>query len=323
MSSKAQRRVFVGREDPPGTGVTVDVALRAVASLKAVVDKQTPEEDVGSFAPARHYIGSAHAEGNLEVDGIYEQFPIPVAMAMGEGEVAGSDPYIWTHTLPDGTPDDFATFSMEYTDGVDHHVRAEDVFATALEISGEAGKTWMVKPEVTGGAVSFPAAPTAYPALGSATPIRMADTTLSIDDAWANLGVTTVPATLISFTWKLENLQHNKMFAGSLYPSGRGNDRWKTTLEIIAEMGRVKIESEKDKLFTTGQSAVRIKALSANAGGAGVDYSAQIGGMYFLKEVNELDDRDGNSTIKLIYQGEKDSSGNTAQIVTYTSLAAL
>lgn len=323
MSSKALRQVLIGKETNPGEGVTVDVALRATASLKAVPDKVIVEEDIGSFAPARHYIGSLKAEGSLEMDGYYEHAPYPVSMAMGAGNKAGeASPYTWTFELPDDAADTFATYTVEYSDGADHIVHAEDVFATELEISGEAGQTWMFKPTLAGGQVTFPAAVGASLSAGTATSIRMADTTLSIDDTFAGIGTTPV-AVLISFNWKLSNLQHQKLFAGSLWPSGRGNNKWETTLELIVEIEEATIEAEKAKLLTTAQSAIEIAALDEDAGGEGVDYSATISGMYMLQDVDTLDDRDGNNIVKLTYKGEKDSSDNTGSIVIATSLSAL
>lgn len=323
MSSKTQRQVIVGLESEAGTGVTPDIALRAVAGLKAVPDKVVVEEDIGSFAPGRHYIGSLKAEGSLEMDGYYEGAPVPVAMAMGAGEKTGEEaPYSYAFELPDDTPDDFATWTVEYTDGADHVVHAEDCFATGLEISGEAGQSWMFKPDLVGGAVTFPAALGASLTPPAATSILMADTTLYIDDAYAGIGTTDV-AELISFSWKLESLQHQKQFAGSLYPSGRGHDRWQTTLEVILEVENTVFEAEKDKLLSTAQSAIRIEALAEDAGGEGVDYSATIDGMYMLADIDTLDDRDGNNIIKLVYKGEKDSSDNTGGITIVSPLTGL
>jgi len=319
MSSKAQRQVFVGLESPAGTvNASPDVCLRAVASLKAVVDKIAPNEDIGSFAPARHYIGSKKAEGSLEFDGYSDHAPIVVSMAMGAGSKTGvGDPYTWTFTLPDDSAPTFATYTMEYTDGNNHIVHAEDVFATDLEISGEAGKSWMFKPTVTGGNVTYPAALSATPSAPTAVkPMLMADTTLSIDDTWDNLGNTSV-GVLISFNWKLENLQHSKLFAGALYPTSRGNDKWKTTLELIVEIDNATIESEKDKLLNTTQSAIGLTCADSNG------YGGIIDGMYMLKEVDTLDDRDGNNIVKLTYQGEKDASDNTGRVIIVSTLANL
>src|SRR5262245_35270599 len=161
MTSIAQRKVLIGKETTPADGATPDVALRAIATLKATVDKRVPEEYIGSFAPRRHYIASIMAEGRLQFrDLYYEHSPYPVSMAMGAGTVAGTvDPYTYTFTLA-GTagPPTFATYRMEYTDGGNHIVRADDVFATALEISGEAGGPIAINATVVGASVTYPAA---------------------------------------------------------------------------------------------------------------------------------------------------------------------
>jgi hypothetical protein len=117
--------------------------------------------------------------------------------------------------------------------------------------------------------------------------------------------------------WKVENLQHSKLFAGSLYPSGRGNDRWKITLELIVEIEDTKMEAEKDKLLTTTQSAIRLEASS------GANDSIQLNGMYFLSEVDTLDDRDGNNIVKFVYLAEKGSEGDLPSVVVETNLSGL
>jgi hypothetical protein len=318
MTSKAQRSVILGLEAVPGDAATPDVALRATASLRAVVDKIIPDEDIGSFAPSRHYIAAKHGEGNLEMDGYYEHAPYPISMALGAGSVSGvSDPYTWTWTLPDGTAPTFATYRLEYGDGDDHIVSVNDVFATSLEISGEAGKAVMIKADLTGGSVTFPAALGASLTVpATVTPILMGETKLYMDTAFESIGGTEVAA-LISFNWKLENLQHAKQFAGALYPTGRGNDRWEITLELIVEIGNATIETMKDKLLTTDLAAIRVES-SASA-----NDSLTLDGMYALMELDSLDDRDGNNIIKMTYRAMKDSSGNLPSVVCVTNLAAL
>lgn len=318
MSSKAQRRILIGKETVSGTAVTVDTALRAVANLKPVADKVQVEEDIGTFAQARHYLASYHAEGDLEMTGYYEHLPYPVSMALGTYGTPtdlGGGLYEWHFWLPNDVANTFATFTLEYTDGADHIVKADDVFATALQISGTAGEGWELNDDLVGAEVTLPAAVSASPATPTATSVRMADTKLYIDGAYDDLGNTEVDV-LVSFDWKLENYQHQKMFAGTLYPTGRGNDKWQVTLELILEVEDADVEVEINKILTTTESAIRIEATSG-------DYSATIDGNYFLSEVDTLDDRDGNNIIKLTYLAQKDSSDNTGEVKIVTSLAAL
>lgn len=319
MSSKALRKVILGLETTPGDGATPDVALRATASLKAKVDKIVPDEDIGSFAPSRHYIGSLMAEGSLEMeDGYYEHAPYPISMALGQGSKSGAaDPWTYTWTLPDGTAPTFATYRLEYGDGANHIVRADDVFATGLEIKGEAGKGVSLTADLVGASTTLPAALGAsLTPLASPTTIRMAETILYMDDAFANIGTTAVPV-LISFTWKLEDLQHQKQFAGSLYPTGRGNDKWKISLELVVEIDQATVETQKDKLLNTSLTAIRVRSQ------ASVNDVLTLDGMYRLMEVDSLDDRDGNNIIKLNYEAEKDSSGNMPSVVCKTNLSGL
>lgn len=318
MTSKAQRQVLLGLQSSAGVGVVPDFALRALLDLKPKVDKVKVEEDIGSFAPARHYIGSIMPEGKLSTEAaLYEELPYFLAMAMGmETPSGGGSPYTWTFALPDDTAEAFALFSVEYTDGNTWVVRAEDVFATELTLSGEAGQAWKVEATLAGGATTYPAALTGTPApLTTVGTVKMAETQLFIDALYANIG-TTEMGQLVSFTWKLSDLQHAKQFAGSLYPNGRGNDRWAVSLEVIAEVENALIQDARDLLLVTTRTAVQVKATSA-------PFSAAINGSYMLEDVDTLDDRDGNNIVKLTYSGEKDASNNTGGVILLSSLAAL
>jgi len=319
MSSKAERQVLVGLQAAAGTGVNVDTALRATCGLRADVEKVHPEEDIGSFAPARHYVAQVRPEGTITLDGTYEQAVILAAMALGEPTPVGSeDPWTWTFPLPDVTDDllDFALWSLEYTDGNNAIVRAVDVFAKALTISGEAGRGWIFEADLDGGSTTFPAALTATPAIGSVTPIRMADTTLRIDAAYDDIGTTTVEE-LISFTWKLEEFQHAKQFAGSLYPNGRGNGRWKLSLELILEAAAAEAETLRDALLATTQYAIQLRGYASAS-----DY-IYLDGMYMIEEVDTLDDRDGNNILKIMCLGEKNGDDDTGQVQIVTNNSAL
>jgi hypothetical protein len=319
MTSRAERQVLAGLQSQAGTGVNVDTALRAMCSLRPKVAKIHPDEDIGSFAPARHYIGQVAPDGSLIMDGTYEQCLIPLAMALGTVTPSAGPPYTWTFDLPDAAAslNAFSLWTVEYTDGDDQVIRAEDVFAKALTIAGIEGKSWLFTAELDGGEVTIPAAVSASPALDdTVTPIRMAETTLLVDATYAGIGVTTVEE-LISFTYKVEELQHSKQFAGSLYPNGRGNGKWKTVLELILEMGAPEAHAFADAMLATTQFAVQVKAYVS------ASISALINGMYMVEEISALDDRDGNNTIKVTLQGEKDASDNTGAVIVECDVAAL
>lgn len=322
MSSKATRQVLVGKQTVAGTGVNVDVALHATSSVQPMVDKIHPEEDIGSFAPSRHYIGSIRPQGQLVLpDAVYEEILIPLSMALGEPTPSAGPPYTWTFTLANTTASGllaFCLWTLEYTADVNTYlVRAEDVFAKSLTIEGVAGKGWKVTADLDGGEVTLPAALSATPAIDdTVTPIRMAETLLYVDTTWAGIGVTNVEE-LIQFTWKLEEYQHAKQFAGSLYPNGRGNGRYKMTLELILEVSAPEAQTFADAILATTQYAVQIKGL------VDANDSCKINGMYMVEEVSTLDDRDGNNTIKITLLGEKDASDNTGAVVVVTDVAAL
>ena len=311
MTAKALRRVLLGLEAVPGTYINPTYALRAMAELSPKVEKTVVEEDIGSFAPARHFIGSAMSEGSIEMNpAYYEEMHHLLKLSIGAGLRTGTPTaYTYTMALPDGTAPTFATYTVEYTDGGSHVIMARDVFATDLEISGEAGKGWVVKGTIEGASTTLPGGITANPTPVAATDVLMANTSLYVDALYANIGNTAVAGALISFAWKLENLQHHKMFAGALYPTGRGNDKWKVSLEMVLEVENATVAAEFAKVLNTTQSAIRIKADN------GSGKTATIDGMYMLNQADTLDDRDGNNIIKLSYLAEKDSSNNVPSVV--------
>jgi hypothetical protein len=282
----------------------VDVALHATCTLKPKVLKHHPEEDIGSHAPKRHYVGQIMPEGVLTLPhATYEEIVYPLAMALGEETPTSGNgaPYTWTWVIPDATSPTMVFFTLEYSDGGTYVVRGEAIFAKALTISGEAAGGWKV-------AV---VAPNAAP-----TPITMAATTLHVDTTYAGIGTNTTEE-LISFNWKLENLLHSKQFAGSLSPNGRGSGRWKITLELVLEVAAAEAQAFADAVLTATQYAVRVK------GYVDADDSINVDGMYMVESVDTLDDRDDNNIIKVTLLGEKDASNNCGQIVVINDIDAL
>src|SRR3990172_5939801 len=144
MTSKAERQVLAGLQTLAGSGVNVDTVLRATCSLRPLATKIHPDEDIGSFASARHYVAGIRPEGSIIMDGTYEQCLVLLAMGLGTVTPSAGPPYTWTFDLPDVTADlnAFSLWTVEYTDGGNHVIRAVDVFAKSLTISGEAGKGW-------------------------------------------------------------------------------------------------------------------------------------------------------------------------------------
>jgi len=320
MTSIATRQVCVGLQAVAGTAVNVDTLLRATCDLKPSVSKIHPEENIGSYAPARHYVGQIMPEGTLKMDATYEQILIPLSMALGNqtGASGNGAPYTYTWPLPDDVTDEptFDLWTIEYTDGGTYVVRGTDVFASGLTISGAAGEGWQVEAELTGGEVDLPDALSASPALDdTVTPIKMAETLLYVDTAYASIGGSNVEE-LISFNWKLENYLHTKQYAGALYPNGRGTAPWQVTLKLVLEVSAAEAQTFADAVLTTTQYAVRVRGyVDAN------DY-CNIDGMYMVEEVDTLDERDGNNIIAVTLKGEKDASDNTGSIVVVTDVVS-
>lgn len=328
MTSRGLRRVLLGQEaaGSHGVGVDPDIALRAIGSLKAVADKRVVNEDIGCLAPARSYLGSIRAEGSLDMEAAtYQQIPYMIAMALGDVEATGSDvECIWNWPWPCGTAPTFATYTMEYTDGGSWIVRATDVFATGLTITGEAGAAWQVVADIVGGEVTYPTTLTdpLVPLDPTMNEILMGHTSLWADTAYDDIGTTPVTDAHISFNWKLENLQHQKLFGGSMYPTGRGNDKWAISLEIVIETENAVALSERANHITDlTQSAIRIQ--SSLVVFPGVTWIARIDGNYMLDDVSSLDERDGNNIVTLTYRGEMSPDSDTGAIYIVNDLCDL
>lgn len=330
MTSIAQRKVLLGRESPSGTPATPDTCIRAKAELAIDSAKIRPEESIGSFAPARNYVGSVRGAGSLQYDGYYEHLPIVVSMATGD-PLSGGTPnvisggrYRYSFTLAESGVylPQYITYTMEYTDGDQHIVRASDVFATSMQVSGQAGKSWQFKLGLVGSQTSFPVSlgATLEP-IQKVTPILMAETLVYAADAYNNIAL--VDTKLINFSWRLGGYQHQKLFAGALYPTGKGNGQHKITLDLTVEVATAFVQSEKAKLLTPAQTAIRLRSVSPNAHGPGLDYLINMDGVYTLRAVQSLTDRNGNNTVKLTYEGEKNTDGFIGRFFMDTDLAQL
>jgi len=331
MTATSRRWTGVGLQGSVGSAVVVDTNLRALCSLKPVVTKIIPKEDIGQHGPGRHYIGEIHGEGTLTMDATYEQILYPLWMALGYVSPSSGNgaPYTWGFTLAFRTDPIslISPFTIEYIDsgpsngggdgGGTYCVKMVDAFATGLTISGAAGEGWQVEAELAGRAITLPEGLSGNPEPDqTVTPIKMAETTLAVDALYANIGDTGVTE-FISFNWKLEDNYHGKQFAGSLYPSGWGSGRWKTTLELVLEVSAAQAQTFADALLTTDLYAVRIK------GYVDANDSCNIDGMYMIDDVSTLDDRDGNNILKITLLGQTDTLGNTGVITVITDVSAL
>lgn len=331
MTATIRRQVGVGLQGSVGSSVVIDTNLRATCSLNIVSTKHQPDEYIGQHGPGRHIRTESHGEGSLVMDAVYEQILYPITMAMGiVSPTGGADPYTWTFLLPFRISPItlISPFTLEYIDsgpsngggdgGGTHVVRMVDTFATALTISATAPDSWQVEAALSGRAVDLPDSLSGNPEPDHAiVPIKMGQTTLHVDDLYANIGDTLVEE-FISFNWKLEGNYHSKQWAGSMNPNGWGAGGWKTTLELILEASAVEAQAFEDAILTEAMFAVRVK------GYVDANDNCNIDGMYYVASVDPLDDRGGNNTLKITLLGAKDTlSANAGGITVVTRIGAL
>lgn len=318
-TSKAQRRVLIGLQGATGSAATVDVALRATCTLKPKVLKHHPEEDINSFAPHRHVVLQIMPEGVLKLDATYEQILYLLAMSLSYiDDPGGGAPYTWAWMLSHATAPATHLFTIEYFDGGTHVVRTIDVVASGLTISGTAPDSWQVEAQIVGGETDLPDAISADPALDdTVTPIKMAETKLYVDTTWGGIGGSEIANSLISFNWKLENFKHKNQYGGAMWPKQHGYAAWKTTLELVLEANNAQAQLFEDAYLTKTQYAVRVQ------GYVDANDSCAIDGMYMVADVDTLDDREGDNTIKVTLLGEADASDNVGGITLVNDMATM
>jgi len=295
--------------------------------LKAVVDKPVVDEHIGCLAPARSYLASIRAEGKTGGGASYQQLPYYASMALGDVAAVGSDvECTWTFPWPCETDPTFCTYTMELVDCIETGqwgTRATDVFATGLTINGVDGKNWQVSADLVGGEVTYPTLLTnpLAPFDPTINEVKMGVTNLYIDDAYGDIGST--PMTdMVDFNWKLSNLQHQKLFAGSMYPNNRGFGRSEILLNLTLEVENAVSLAERAKhISDLTYSAIRIEAPAIVF--AGVTWNARIDGNYMLDDVSYTKDRDENNIVELAYRAEMDDDGYTGNLYFVNDLCDL
>lgn len=295
------------------------------ASLR-VLDVVETVPSVGWYGPSPVALQvSQSGEASFDMVATYEELPrifngmFTASASSTDGAVGGtSGPYKYYYEAPVVSTQASYTYTIEYgTSGAAY--RAPGSVIKHLNIKGEAGGLWNMTADTV-----FPQLVVATTGLTSSgqladrtvNPIRMADTSLRIDNSTGTssggyVAVTTQDATLISFELDIESNRHMKTFAGSVYPTSWGDGKYEGSLKLTAEYntyGKAVVDA---MLSTAGSTTSTVKKLIriANTQTTGVATSTATRAVNLdfagvLVDGTELfGDRDGNMTIDLTFNG--------------------
>ena len=213
----ALRKIQVGKEATIGTPVTPTAQLVGKISIKPNYSIYRPDDhDTGLFSEYyRSEIVGQQAEGTFESDFNFEQAPILLGMAVKGGVSPVGDTYSFAPTLNSAWNPD--TYTFIFGDN-EQAYQIPMVFAKSLTISGSIDEAVMVSADLWGqkmdtgtfsGGITIPST------------LECAKTnlaTVSADSAWADLGDTTLDATVLDFSWQItEGVEAVKYLNGQLY----------------------------------------------------------------------------------------------------------
>jgi hypothetical protein len=319
MAVKDLIKLQVGQEVAWGTSVAATAKVMGVTdmSLDIVDEVHQSEAYNGTMYPSDLVAEvSQHGEGSFSMDLSYDDILYPLDNLFEQEAPAGADPYTWTYVAPTTAVLAGNNYTFEMG-GTGAEYEAAGVTLTGATISGEAGGVWtgefpFFSKTVDDGAM-------AVLADRAVELIRMADTVLYIDTWAGTMGTTAVAGELISFALTFETGRHLKYFNASLAPSSFGETRWTGNLELVMEYSTV-TKALVDALSAPGLVQRQIRLLATSAPDtAQIDFAGTLMG-----GVSLFDDRDGNLTATLNFQGTyNDTDTDWLEIVVVNSIASL
>ena len=310
MPASALRIVQLAHQTAWATAVsTASVKLAGVtdASLDIVQDVYQPTF-VGTLAPA---IVSAqmsqHGEMSISQAMSYQDicYWLDGIFGTAAASAAANTTYVYNYAAALETVTTAPAYTVQYGySGTEYTL--EGGLCTNLNISGEAGGVWEASVDLLGRAVSTMAMTTGVDTR-DVDIIRMSDTKLYLT-AWpvSTISGTEVDATLISFDLTVNPQRHIKYFAGSINPGGHGDSNWESQLTTVLEFNS-DAKALVDELTNPAlvQRQLRIQASTGStteAREATIDFAGTI-----VDNVKLFDDRDGNMTISITWNGTYNS----------------
>jgi hypothetical protein len=288
-------------------------AARATVRLIGVTDAQLQIEDevyqpeqLGNLAPGVQSAQVAQtATGSITQDGLYQDICYLLDGTFGKatGSANVGTGYARNYVAPLTGISSPQSYTMEFGTTAGAY-KMHGALPAKITIAGEAGKVWTVACDLVGQKASTVTLSTAATSTRSVQLIRVADTTFQVG-AWANSTYSTVAATLISFSLEASPQRHVKTFAGSLYPSSHGENRWTGQLTTVVEFN-ASAKTYVDALLS-GLVQRRIQLTATGIPAANRIANIQFAGT-LVDGAQLFEDRDGNMTVSLTWNGTYNTS---------------
>ena len=229
----ALRKIQVGKESVIGTPTAPSTQLVGRLSMHPNYAIYRPDDhDTGLFSEYyRSEIVGQQAEGTFESDFNFEQAPILLGMAVKGGVTPVGNTYDFTPDLDSAWDPD--TYTFLYGDNAQVY-RTPMTFARSLTISGSVDEAVMVSADLWGQKMETVSAWGAGITIPST--LEPAKTNLArvyIDGAWADIGETEVPASVLDFSWQItEGIEAIKYLNGELFPTALTESKRHVELDL-------------------------------------------------------------------------------------------
>ena len=307
MPASALRLVFLGAEQLNTWGAstkapTVKMMGITDASL-SVVDEVDQPELVGTLAPATVAEQIAqHGEGHIEQRASYQDICYWLDGIFGPATASAAVNTTYTYNYI--APITASTTPQHYTinfGSTDAEYEMDGSLVTNLNVKAEAGQMWTVGVDLLGKVIGTAVMATC--ADREVDLIASSDTTLYMD-AWTckTVGMTPASATLIKAELTANPGRHLKTFVGSLTPQSYGESRWEGKLVTVLEYNST-AKALVDALLAPGKVQRQFRLTSSEGTGTSKRICALDFAGTLVDGAKLFDDRDGNMTVSLTWNG--------------------
>lgn len=332
MSSKKLRKVQLGFETTPGTGVPATKIIRLNGTLEDQREVKYSEEDVGYLAGVgRCYATKLGGLITLTGEATFEELPYILAMCIencvtGSPDGSGTD-FIYTYTLPSQAANTIKTATIENGDDqdVDEMIMG---FCPSFTLTGVAAEEVKVSADIKGGEVSQSSF-TGSLTLDDVETIMFGNSSLYIDAVTGTIGTTLVSNTLLGFSLKVSGGMIERWTGdGGLSPGWIGQGVPSLVLELTFEHNTNAVSEKQNwrsnppiprqlridiegNAFTTGGTKYQNATLRIDAAGTWTKFS-------------KIDEKDGNDIITATFTAGHDLTADFfAEIEVANEVSAL
>lgn len=328
--TKALRKLQLGRESTPGTGVAATTIWRGMGVISDNRAVEMVEEDIGILMGThRSYIPKLEAALSMgSVPATFEQILHLLEaglMTATPAQDGAGDGYIYTYNFPTTAVPTIKTYTIEGGD----NQQAEEMeysFVTSLTLEGNAGEALMMSAEWLGRQATDSTFTEAL-SVPSVEEILASKGKLYIDDVATGYGNTQVSDTLLSMTLNITTgLVAKYTMEGELYFSFHQSTKPEITLDLtfehnssaVTEKGNWRSNTPRavqllfeGSAFDTGGTTYSNKTLILNLPGVFTGWSS-------------LGEQDGNDTYDVTLRvGYDETIGDAGQIIVVPELTTI